>query len=258
MDGLWTALQFFTRIRLVKQTNWDEGAFGRSIPFFPVVGLIVGGLLAVGNWALVGLGVHDVLRAALLLVLEILITGGLVYDGFMDTADGLFSGRERERMLEIMKDSRVGANGVLAAVSLALLKWSLWSSVAPEQLSILLLLSQFIGRIGMVGLVCLFPYARLEGIGGLFARYAKGRYVWLALLEGLIALFFLYRPGIIIAILTWLIVYYLATRVQCQLGGLTGDVYGALTETGIMLFMLLSYLSAQVGCGAFVNYLVRL
>ena len=102
----------------------------------------------------------------------------------------------------------------------------------------------------MVGLVCLFPYARPEGIGGLFARYAHGRYVWLALLEGLIVLFFLYRPGIIIAILTWLIVYYLATRVQRQLGGLTGDVYGALTETGIMLFLLLSYLSAQVGCGA--------
>ena len=258
MDGLWTALQFFTRIRLVKQVNWDDGAFGRSIPFFPVVGLIVGGLLAVGNWILVGIGVTDLLRAAILLVMEILITGGLLYDGFMDTADGLFSGRRQERMLEIMKDSRVGANGVLAAISLIIVKWSLWSSITPEHLSILLFLSQFIGRIGMVGLVCLFPYARPDGIGGMFALHSKRSYVWLALLEGLIVLFFLYRPGIIMAVITWLIVYYLATRVQRQLGGLTGDVYGALTEIGIVLFMLLSYFGAQIGCELITNCLVRI
>ena len=254
MDGLWTALQFFTRIRLVKQVEWDEGVFGRSIPFIPVVGLVVGALLALSNWGLLALGTTDLLRAAILLALEILITGGLLYDGFMDTADGLFSGRERQRMLEIMKDSRVGANGVLAAVSLVILKWSLWSSVTPEHLSWLLLLSQFAGRIGMVGLICLFPYARPEGIGGLFAQYAKKRYLWLAVAQGAVIFFLVYQPALLVAAVTWGVMYYLAVKAARQLGGLTGDVYGALTETGILVFMLLSYLLQQSGHGTITGW----
>ena len=249
MDGLWTALQFFTRIRLVKQVEWDEGVFGRSIPFIPIVGLVVGALLALGNWVLVALGTADLLRAAILLVLEIIVTGGLLYDGFMDTADGLFSGRERERMLEIMKDSRVGANGVLAAISLVILKWSLWSSITPVHLSWLLLLSQFVGRIGMVGLICLFPYARPEGIGGLFAQYAKRRYLWLAAAQGTLVCLLVYQPALAVAAVTWGVMYYLAVKAARQLGGLTGDVYGALTETGILLFMLFGYLLQQSGYG---------
>ena len=249
MDGLWTALQFFTRIRLVKQVQWDEGVFGRSIPFIPAVGLIVGGLLALANLWLAYLGVADLLRVSLLLVLEIVITGGLLYDGFMDTADGLFSGRERERMLVIMKDSRVGANGVLAAISLVLLKWSLWGSVGAETLSWLLLLSQFVGRIGMVGLICRFPYARQEGIGGLFAKHAKPSYWWLAVAQGLVVLLAVYVPFVAAACLTWAAMYYLATRAARQLGGLTGDVYGALTESGNLLFVLFCYVMLRSGQG---------
>ncbi len=241
MNGLWTALQFFTRIRVVKQVNWDKAVFGRSIPFIPAVGLVVGGLLALANALLAWVGVADLLRAAVLLVLEILLTGGLLYDGFMDTADGLFSGRERERMLEIMKDSRVGANGVLAAVCLILLKWSLWSSIETSALSWLLLFSQFIGRIGMVGLICLFPYARPEGIGGLFSLHAKKSYVWLALTQGAVLSLLVYPPLLGVACLTWAVLYYLAIRTTKQLGGLTGDVYGALTEAGNVVFMLLAY-----------------
>ncbi len=249
MDGLWTALQFFTRIRLVKQVNWDETVFGRSIPFIPIVGLVVGGLLALANLLLAWCGVADLLRAALLLVAEILLTGGLLYDGFMDTADGLFSGRGRERMLEIMKDSRVGANGVLAAVCLLLLKWSLWSSLEPLWLSWLLLFSQFISRIGLVGLICLFPYARPEGIGGLFSRQAKKSYLWLALAQGVVLALVVFPATLVLAVFTWVTVYALAVRTSRQLGGLTGDVYGALTETGSVLFMLLAYGMQLAGWG---------
>lgn len=78
------------------------------------------------------------LLIAVLLIITIIVTGGLLCDGFMDTADGVFSGRERERILEIMKDSCVGSNAVLAFVSLVLLKLAVYLELNSEQLTLAL------------------------------------------------------------------------------------------------------------------------
>ena len=110
MHSFLIGLQFLTRIRFVNQTEWTAEDFGRSTRFFPLVGLVLGICYASAAWLLVytkGLFGMQALPTALLLILPLVLTGGLHADGFMDTADGVFSGRERERKLEIMKDSRV-------------------------------------------------------------------------------------------------------------------------------------------------------
>ena len=131
MNAFFIGLQFLTRIKLRQQSEWSAENFGKSVKFFPLIGAVLGFVLAAAAYVLlVLLPVLNIylpahLTASLLLVLSVVLTGGLHCDGFMDTMDGIFSGRERERMLEIMKDSCVGSNAVMAFVLFMLTKWSL-------------------------------------------------------------------------------------------------------------------------------------
>ena len=177
------------------------------------------------------------LTAALLLILPLLLTGGLHADGFMDTADGVFSGRERERKLEIMKDSRVGSFGVVAFVLLMFLQFALLLDMSPPLLVPVFFVMPIIGRMAMVLAVSCFPYARADGMGKTFADMADRGTVAIAAVTtsvlvipiGLLATLALVL-GIVFALLfcRWM---------TAILGGVTGDVYGAatvLTETIVL------------------------
>ena len=117
-----TCLEFLTRLRFTNRTEWHDDDFSRSVPYFPLVGLVMGLFMGGVNYALCYLHTPDLMRAVMLVLAELIIIGALMYDGFMDTSDGVFSARNRERMLEIMKDSHVGSNAVIALVCLVLLK----------------------------------------------------------------------------------------------------------------------------------------
>ncbi len=106
-----TCLEFLTRIRFSNRTDWHDDDFSRSVPYFPLVGLVMGVFMGAVNYGLYYLHTPDLMRAVMLVLAELIIIGALMYDGFMDTSDGVFSARDRERMLEIMKDSHVGSNG---------------------------------------------------------------------------------------------------------------------------------------------------
>ena len=233
-----TCLEFLTRVRFSKRTDWRDEDFSRSVPYFPLVGLVIGFLLAAVNYSLFYIETPLFLRVTLLLLAEIIITGGLMYDGFMDTADGVFSARSRERMLEIMKDSQVGSNAVLAIIILLLLKIAAYLELSGETLTWVLLTMSVATRTFMVVFIVNFPYARKEGIGHMFTKYAKPFYTYIAfaVCAGIIAacgLQYLAVAGICFAV-TLIIAQYLKT----QLGGLTGDTYGALTECGNVIYLL--------------------
>ena len=168
-----TCLEFLTRIRFSHRTDWRDEDFSRSVPYFPLVGLVIGAFLGAVNYALVMVAAPDFMRAALLILAEIIITGGLMYDGFMDTSDGVFSARSRERMLEIMKDSHVGSNAVLAVIVLILLKVSAYLAIYPQLLTPALIAMSVATRTFMVIFIVNFPYARKTGIGHMFTMYAK-------------------------------------------------------------------------------------
>ena len=233
-----TCLEFLTRVRFSKRTDWRDEDFSRSVPYFPLVGLVIGSLLAGVNYSLFYIETPLFLRVTLLLLAEIIITGGLMYDGFMDTADGVFSARSRERMLEIMKDSHVGSNAVLAIIILLLLKIAAYLELSGETLTWVLLTMSVATRTFMVVFIVNFPYARKEGIGHMFTKYAKPFYTYIAfaVCAGIIAacgLQYLAVAGICFTV-TLIIAQYLKT----QLGGLTGDTYGALTECGNVIYLL--------------------
>lgn len=233
-----TSLEFLTRVRFSKRTDWRDEDFSRSVPYFPLVGLVIGSLLAAVNYGLFYIETPLFLRVTLLLLAEIIITGGLMYDGFMDTADGVFSARSRERMLEIMKDSHVGSNAVLAIIILLLLKIAAYLELSGETLTWVLLTMSVATRTFMVVFIVNFPYARKEGIGHMFTKYAKPFYTYIAfaVCAGIIAacgLQYLAVAGICFTV-TLIIAQYLKT----QLGGLTGDTYGALTECGNVIYLL--------------------
>lgn len=233
-----TCLEFLTRVRFSKRTDWRDEDFSRSVPYFPLVGLVIGSLLAAVNYGLFYIETPLFLRVTLLLLAEIIITGGLMYDGFMDTADGVFSARSRERMLEIMKDSHVGSNAVLAIIILLLLKIAAYLELSGETLTWFLLTMSVATRTFMVVFIVNFPYARKEGIGHMFTKYAKPFYTYIAfaVCAGIIAacgLQYLAVAGICFTV-TLIIAQYLKT----QLGGLTGDTYGALTECGNVIYLL--------------------
>lgn len=233
-----TCLEFLTRVRFSKRTDWRDEDFSRSVPYFPLVGLVIGSLLAAVNYGLFYIETPLFLRVTLLLLAEIIITGGLMYDGFMDTADGVFSARSRERMLEIMKDSHVGSNAVLAIIILLLLKIAAYLELSGETLTWVLLTMSVATRTFMVVFIVNFPYARKEGIGHMFTKYAKPFYTYIAfaVCTGIIAacgLQYLAVAGICFTV-TLIIAQYLKT----QLGGLTGDTYGALTECGNVIYLL--------------------
>ena len=117
MNNFLVGLQFLTRITVKKNLDWSEKACGGSVKFFPFIGAILGIIYAIFGYVIYfllpqynfNLSTH--LIGFILLALNIFLTGALHCDGFTDTMDGILSGRKRERILEIMKDSRVGAHG---------------------------------------------------------------------------------------------------------------------------------------------------
>ena len=175
-----TCLEFLTRIRFSNRTDWRDDDFAKSVPYFPLVGLVMGVFMGAVNYGLLYVNTPLFMRAVLLILAEVLIIGALMYDGFMDTSDGVFSARSRERMLEIMKDSHVGSNAVIALVCLVLLKIAAYTSIDGMKLCYALVAMYVATRTFMVNYIVNFKYARETGIGHMFTQYSKPSYVYIA------------------------------------------------------------------------------
>lgn len=241
LRGFLIALTFLTRLPLpAPKVEVTSEEFTRSYRYYPLIGLAIGLLLWLLAKVLI-LYFPPLVLGALLLVAELMLTGGLHLDGFMDSMDGLLSARSPERILEIMKDSRIGAHASMALIGLLLLKFTLLASLTPTQFSILLvmpMLSRWVFQIGVVG----FPYARPQGLGKgihetthwipfLFSGcLVLGASFYLAGFAGLIAF------GVcVITVTLW------ASKISSLLGGLTGDLYGAIIELSEVVCLLAAF-----------------
>lgn len=245
-------LQFLTRISLVKQDNWTEEDFGQSVKFFPLIGATLGIVYAAFAYVLIALlpesgiafPVH--FAAAIMLILPVLFTGGIHCDGFMDTMDGLFSGRKPERMLEIMKDSRVGSNGVFAFVTLMIFELCIILDMAPAQLVPAFFLLPIIARYMMTLAIVFYPYARPEGMGKAFKMYADNRTLTFATISTAV---FVLPFGLLAWVSLaagYLFMRYFAAFAVNKVGGLTGDIYGCITTLVEGLVMLTFMLGSNI------------
>lgn len=260
VQALIAAFQFLTRFPIPVTVPFNGPVLTRSVIYFPLAGAFIGIGLAAAAW-LLGIIVPAWPTAVLLLTLWTALSGGLHMDGWMDTADGVLSHRSRERMLEIMKDSRVGAMGVLAAVLLLLFKISLLAELlVDDQAEItfsLLLICPVWSRAWMAVAIAGWPNAREgEGIGALFNGVKGVQAAGSLLLASTISFIFLVIEGITLyeALILMLVAFavtiagggLLAVWLNRKLGGLTGDTYGAMNEAveASLLFAAVIWLNA--------------
>ncbi len=242
------ALQFLTRIQIANP-EFDYDKCGRGSAFFPVVGLVVGVALLVVRH--IGLAVFPpVILASFLIVAEVLVTGGLHIDGFMDSMDGLYSGRDRDRKLEIMKDSRVGSFGALGLACLLLIKFVFYVELLKLDMVGWLLAVPVFGRWCMVYAIRFFPYLRQQGLGNPYSDCTGNREFTFATFVLLLTLAVTLREGALVFLIPVLLIHIWARRVDNTMGGLTGDIYGAIEELAEAMGLVSVYL-------VYTNYLLK-
>lgn len=206
---------------------------GRAYAYFPLVGMIIGVLLAVVQAVMNRFTAPDVTAFGVLLA-WVLLTGGLHLDGFGDSCDGLFAAAAPERRLKIMKDPRTGSWAVIGLVLLLLGKWLGLRGAPPA----VLIAAAATGRMVMVVAAVSFRYARGDGMGGYYRRgLGRGQLVTAALLYALVLA--LARASLLPLVVAWGAALIAARWAAGRLGGgLTGDVYGALGELAELLVLL--------------------
>jgi adenosylcobinamide-GDP ribazoletransferase len=224
--GLLGAVQFLTRIP-VGHGHYD---LRETVVWLPVVGALLGGILVLANFGLTSLGVSSLLTATLLVVLLLMLTGALHADGLMDTCDAVFGHATPERRLEIMRDPRAGAFGVVGIVCLIALKIASLDALASGPRAGLLLLAPTLGRWAIVFLATLFPYGRSSGLGAPLKAAATPGALALASLVPLVACVVIGPVGVACGIAVVAITYVTGRWLCTLLPGLTGDCYGAVCE----------------------------
>jgi adenosylcobinamide-GDP ribazoletransferase len=236
-----TGLAFCTRLPLKPAPGADLAEdLARASWTFPIAGALIGLVGGVVYWLADGLGLDPLVAATLAVAATILMTGALHEDGLSDTADGLGGGGTKTRKLEIMRDSRSGAYGVLALVLSVLLRVGAIASLAEPGLVVAALIAAHAGaRAALPLFMFLVPPARQDGLSATAGKPASGAAVT-AVMLGLLAIALCLGVGA--ALLAALLVAaafglmsWLSIR---QIGGQTGDVLGALEQASEILILL--------------------
>ena len=268
MKGFLLLLSFMTRIPMPK-TEYDEEKLGKSMKYFPIVGIIVSFILLffciIFNFIFKNLNYSTALPLMILVVIltDLITTGALHLDGLADTFDGIFSYRSKHKMLEIMKDSRLGSNGALALILYFLLKFVLFYSLIIESRELTLyaiMTYPVVSRFCSVVSCASSPYARGSGMGKTFVDNTKTCGLIVATIITLLyTIGMLFMPFIlftnyslpiqfimksilvivVIVALLALFAYAFSKLIERKIGGITGDTLGALLEISSLVYIFL-------------------
>jgi len=255
MVSIIAAFQFLTIFPAIIRRMFTSQEMGRSVAWFPLVGLVLGVSLY-GINCLSQLIFPTNVSAALTLFAWVVFTRAFHLDGFMDTCDGLFGGFTPERRMEIMKDSRVGVFGVAGGVLVLLTQYAALASLdaspfgddaASLSTGLLpaLVLATTLGRWVSPLVIYAFPYAREDGLGIEMKRNVRLNEVLLAtLITGIVSWFMFSWIGLALMLGAAVITFLIALYTMRLLPGLTGDIYGTVTtivETFVLLFFTINY-----------------
>lgn len=223
-------LQFLTRIPIKADMAADEADFAKGIVYFPIVGLIIGSfnLLVYRAADMIAGGLFPIVCC---LLANTAITGALHLDGIADTCDGIFSSRTKDRMLEIMRDSRIGTNGTLAILFDVLLRLALLNSMGGVLAMLSILLAPVVAKTLVVLLISISVYARPGGMGGLFlGKLSPVRTAMAYVMGAGITLAFLKLWGIAVILACTVVCLGYRQFIYAKLQGMTGDTLGAANE----------------------------
>jgi len=234
MNHLRAAISFFTILPVGKPTSFKPDAM---VPLFPMVGLIIGGLLALFDVLVTRIWPNPV-GAVLDVIFLVVITGAFHLDGLGDTADGIFSHRSRERVLEIMKDSRLGTMGLAAIVCVLAAKWGGLAAIDHHRFITLMIIPAY-ARASVIFGIRYLKYGRSEGGTGtdfFKAPLPFSSFSWV-LLPVFLSIFLgmkcLFINAVFFGVVTGIIFFY-----KRQLNCITGDMLGAMVEvTETVLFL---------------------
>lgn len=241
MRYFFVALTFLTRISIFAPKDWKEDDFKKSVKFFPMVGGILGIFYALFVFVFYlndtfNLPPH--LFSAAFIFFMFYLSGGLFFDGFMDTMDGIFSGRDRDKMLAIMKDSRVGANAVMAFVVYMLLFYGALVDIDKNNMIFALFSAPIISHFMVVISIKYFPYARKDGIGKMFSVEGDFFSVLIAAVFAMILISPCKIIGFTAFFISLIFTILFNGYLKKILGGVTGDTFGAVAVISFLLTLL--------------------
>ena len=236
IKAFFIALGLMTRIPVPSLFHIKEGdskkLYGWSVTFYPLVGLVIGGLLVFILWgiSLLSLSANGLIEAAIILAAWVLITGALHLDGLADSADAWLGGYgDKQRTLEIMKDPYSGPAAVVVLVLILLLKFSSLTVITMDEW-LILILSPVLARTLIMILLATTPYVREGGMGESAVKQLPKRAVWIFSLVVLAVSVFLLKEkswGLLVLIA---IAYFIRRLMLKRISGTTGDTAGAMLE----------------------------
>ncbi len=230
------ALQFFTRLPIPRWVGFEQDWLHHASRYFPLVGVVVGAIGA-AVYAAAALVLPAPVAAVLATAATIYITGAFHEDGFADTCDGLGGGMTRERVLEIMKDSRVGAYGAIGVVCMLGTKVTTLAMLPAAGAIAALLLAHPLSRLCATSLIWRMEYARAEGKAKPLAERMTTLEFCIAVLTVVLLAALLLAAGALTAqaliaalVASVLATWWLARKFNRRIGGYTGDCLGAVQQ----------------------------
>ena len=234
INSFFIALSMYSRIP-VPRVDWEKENMRYAMCFFPMIGVVIGAVMYLAGWLLDKTSVGGLFRGVVFTLIPIMITGGIHMDGFMDTMDALGSWGDREKKLEILKDSHAGAFAILGMGCYLMWSMAVWSEHPAEVLRVCgvsFVLSRALSGFSVVT----FPAARNSGLLKMFQDGAQKKVVRITMCLYVAAAVIMMAvmnaramtgavTGVMIAFL-----YYIVVS-RKQFGGVTGDLAGFFLET---------------------------
>jgi adenosylcobinamide-GDP ribazoletransferase len=241
VTDLAVALAFATRLPLAHVAQVAGGDIARASWAMPVAGALVGAAAALAYTIAVRLGLPPAVAAALAITTGMVLTGAMHEDGLADTADAL-GGGDRARKLEIMHDSRLGTYGACALALSILLRAAALASIArPGAVALALVAAHTAARATLPAVMAVVPPARSDGLAASFGAPPREVAAAAALIGALALVLCLgIGPGLLAAVLLVAATVAVARLATNAIGGHTGDVLGALEQTGEVLVLLVA------------------
>jgi len=235
------AFSFLTRLPFFEAKEYDDDDFKRSFVFFPLVGFFLGIVFVLVGYLLLSLGADTRIASFFILLLSAIATGGIHLDGLADSADGLFGGNSKEKILRIMKEPAIGSFGTTALFLILIGKFSAIVSILDAGNVSLLISAYTISRWGMVAGSFNALYPRDVGTGKAFiGAVSQNDFLISTGITFLILFFVSGLFSLILFVLAGFIIAVIRIFAEKKIGGVTGDILGAISEVVELVILILS------------------